>query len=429
MRVWERPFVRLLAAFLLLGLLALWTFQTVSLPPVLRDLFEEDETIAAVAVPLTEEERLEQELARLPSPPENHAPEVAALLQRLRALPPVPAIVQIARQRDASLREGETAPPWSPEERAAESRMAEAYQQAWEPFLASAPIAWEKYPDSARLFRSQLSQLKETPKGYGFSSYFLLFPDFNLYRPLRHLGALRFGTDFLLRNGWAALDTVSLAETTRIFFMDPAGFTESSDPDSTPPPPRIEDIRLGLRSDHALFLSASGYLETLPPETPALIALQKFLGDQTNAKWFLERIPGVKSSSQLARHLRREADQILSLENKTFLAAPAWRQWLGNASSGLSPTLRDSLGGLRDFERIRLQYQVSAALWQALEKIKAGDVGAAERIMDPAQPQTFLRVEERETGFAVSSALPPLEDATARTTILVAPAAETETPP
>ena len=421
--------MRLFFIFLVLGLFALWTFRTVSLPPALRDLFEEDETIAAVAVPLTEEERLQQELARLPAPPENHAPEVAALLQRLRALPPVPAIVQIARQRDASLREGETAPPWSPEELAAESRMAEAYLKAWEPFFASAPIAWEKYPDSARLFRSQLSQLKEIPPGYGFSNYFLLFPDFNLYRPLRHLGALRFGTDFLLSNGWAGLDTVSLAETTRNFFMDPVVFTESSSPESTPPPPRIEDIRLGLRSDHALFLSAAGYLETLAPETPALIALQRFLGDRTNAEWFLERISGVKTSSQLARHLRRDADQILSLENKTFLSAPAWRQWLENASSGLSPALRDSLGGLRDFERIRFQYQVSTALLQALEKIQAGDVRAAERIMDPAQPQTFLRVEEGETGFAVSSALPPPEDASARTTILVPPPAEAEPSP
>jgi len=418
-KVWERPLVQLFAVFLLLGLFAWWTFQTVSLPPVLRDLFEEDSAIATAAIPPTEEERFQQELSRLPAPPENHAPEVAALLERLRNLPPVPYIVQAARQRDAAVSQGETAPPWSAEELAALNQMAEVFQKAWKPFLDSSPIAWDRYPDSARLFRSQISELKDMPPGYDFSSYFLLNPDLNLYKPLRHLGALQFGSDFLLSNGWAGLDTVSLAMTTKIFFLELAPFTNESY--AAPPPPRIEDLRLGLRSDRSLFLSSSRYLETLPPDTPAPVALGKFLGNQEQAEWFLKRVPLIKTSAELARHLRNDAEQILSLENKTFLAAPAWRQWLENPASGLSPTLRESLEGLRGFEQARLGYQVSVALSEAVGKIQAGDVPGAKQMVDPAQPGAFLQVQEAEGRFTVSSILPSSVDPQARTSMVFPP--------
>jgi len=418
-KVWERPFVQLFAIFLLLGLLAFWTFQTVSLPPVLRDLFEEDSAVAAAALPPTEEERFQQELSRLPAPPENHAPEVAALLERLRKLPPVPYLVQAARQRDAAVPQGEAAPPWSAEELAALEQMSADFQQAWEPFVESPPIPWDRYPDSSRLFRSQISELKDMPPGYNFSSYFLLNPNLNLHKPLRRLGALRFGTDFLLSNGWAGLDTVSLAVITRLFFIEQAAFTDGSS--AAPSPPQIEDLRWGLRSDRSLFLSSSRYLEALPPDTPASVALQRFLGNQDQAEWFLRRVPLIKTSAELARHLRIDAEQILSLENRTYLAAPAWRQWLENSASGLSPTLRDSLEGLRGFEQTRLGYQVSVALSEAVGKIQAGDVPGAKQMVDPAQPGTFLQVQETEGKFTVSSVLPSSDDPQARTSMVFPP--------
>jgi len=417
---WERPLLRLFAVFLLLGFFAWWTFQTVSLPPLPKDLFEEDKAVAAAATPLTEDQKRMALIAKLPPPPQRHAPEVLALLERLRNLPPVPYVVQAARQRDAAVREGETTPPWSAEERAAESRMGIAYREAWRPFLESRQIAWDQYPDSIRLLRSQIAQILDTPRDYRYSFMFLIFPDMNLYVPLRRLGALRFGTDLLLQKGWAGLDTVSLAAYGRSFFPDQAGLEDGLPRTSAPPPPQIEDVRMGLRSDRALFLSAVAYLEALPPDTPALPALERFLENREDAQWFMEKLPEIQTTDQLARQLRRDADQISALENRTFLSGSAWRQWLdGNPAAGLSPLLGDSLGGLRQFERIRLEYLVALALAEAAEKVAAGDTAGARRVADPAKAGSFLRLENSPEAVTVSSAFPQGEDPASRTSLKI----------
>jgi len=406
-----------MVVFLLLGGFGGWTFQTVSFSPALSDLLPEDEAIAA-AWPTSAADRGDRQWDQLPPPPSQHSPEVSALLERLRGLPPVPYIVQAARQRDASVREGETAPPWSAEETAAENRMAEAYREAWRPFFESTQIAWDQFPDSVRLLRSEITRILDLPPNYRYSYMFMIFPDMNLYGPLRRLGALRFGTDALLQNGWAGLDTVSLAVYGRRFFPDQAGLGIELDSKKVPPPPQIEDMRMGLRSDRALFLSAGDYLAALPRETPALPALERFLGSRENARWFLARLPGIETAAHLAAQLRQDADQISELENKTFLSGSAWRQWLeGDPAVGLSPVLRDSLEGLRQFEKARLEYQVAMSLAEAAEKIRAGDSAGARRIPDPAAVGSFLRLEDSMGMVTVSSALPSEENPSARTSL------------
>ena len=79
--------MRLFSIFLILGIFAWWTFRVVSLPPTLRNLWNEDQAIAEASTPPAKEEKWRIELAKLPAPPEEHAPEVSALLLRLQRLP------------------------------------------------------------------------------------------------------------------------------------------------------------------------------------------------------------------------------------------------------------------------------------------------------------------------------------------------------
>jgi hypothetical protein len=402
---WERPAVRLFSVFLLLGGFACWIFQTVSLPPTLRDLWNEDQAIAEAATPLTEEQQYQAELAKLPAPPENHAPEVSKLMERLRSLPPAPSIVQAARQRDKAIPQGEQPPPWSEEELAALSHLSVLFRQAWMPFLSERTISWEKYPDSVRLFRSSLIEILTTPPGYEVYSVFLTDPEMNLYGALRGLGALRFGNGFPQDSDWAVLDTVGLADSFSSLLIDAMGYSDFSLFHNLPSPPRIEDLRMGLRSDRSLFSSAAAYLETLPPQTPALPALERFLGNRENAEWFTKKIPEVKTAERLARHLREDVSQISLLESRTFLNGPAWRQWLaGDPAAGLSPTLQNCLNGLREFETVRLQHQVALAFWEARQKLQTGGIKSAARLPDPARPGSFLQITEQEGAVTVTSA-------------------------
>ena len=405
MKLWERPAVRLFSVFLLLGGFAWWIFRTVSLPPTLRDLWNEDQAIAVAATPLTDEQQYQAELAKLPAPPENHAPEVTRLMERLRGLPPAPSMVLAARQRDKAIPQGEQPPPWSAEELAALNNLSDLFWQAWMPFLSERTISWEKYPDSVRLFRSGLGIFLATLPGHEIYDQFLTDPEMNFYGALRGLGALRFGSDSLLGDDWPALDTTSLAAYLGRFLIENLGSSEFISRINPPPPPGIEDLRMGLRSDRSLFSSAVAYLETLPPQTPALPALERFLGNQENAKWFMERIPEVKTAKELGRHLREDVSQISLLENRTFLNGPAWRQWLAeDPGAGLSPTLREGLNGLREFEAVRLQYQVALAFLEARQKIQAGGIESAARLPDPARPGSFLQIKEQEGTVTVTSA-------------------------
>ena len=407
MKLWERPFVQLFAIFLLLGLLALWTFQTVSLPPVLRDLFEQDSAIATAAIPPTEEETFQRELSRLPAPPENHAPTVAALLQRLRNLPPTPYILQVARQRDIAVRQGENAPAWNPAELAAEAESEAAFLAAWEPFLNGPPVEWEKYPDTARLFRSNLFTLLKNPSGGEVSEELLLGPDFRLIKKLQGLGTLRFGS----LSSWSLTDTVMLSK----MLLDKTTSFQGSDDllrmtvTNFPLPPSVDDLRSGLRVDRSLFLSAAQYFEGLPPSTSAQLGLTGFLEEPRDAGWFLGRLPRPDLDViGLATYLRQASQQILSLEQKTFLPYQAWRQWLaGNPAQGLPVILADSLRGIQEFETARTRHQLIQAFLKAALAFREAGLDASRQTPDPARPGQFLQVETSDGGTVISTSWQP----------------------
>lgn len=407
MRVWERPAVQLSGVLVLLGLLAWWTFHTVSLPPSLRNLLDEDDAIATAAVPLSEEARFRQELNRLPAPSENHAPEVAALLLRIRNLPPAPYILQVARQRNAAVRQGETAPPWNSAELAAEAESQAAFQEAWEPFLNGPPVAWEQYPDSARLFRNKLLQLVEHPDGGGILNELRMGPNFRLVKKLQGLGTLRFGE----MTSWSLTDTVILSK----LLLDQNTSFGGSDEllramiSDFPPPPSLEHLRSGLRVDRVLFLSAARYLESLPPFSSAQMGLTKFLADAENVDWFLGRFPKPATDVvTLAAQLRQASQQISSLEQKTFLPSQAWRQWLaGNPTQGLPRILAESLQGMQEFEITRSRHQLTQAFLQAALAYRESGLEASRRTPDPARPGQFLQVETSGGMTVVSTSWRP----------------------
>lgn len=402
--VWQRPAVQLLGVFVLLGLLAWWTFRTVSLPPSLRNLFDEDDAIAVAAVEATPEEQFQKELQRLPAPPENHAPEVTALLLRIRNLPPTPYLLQVARQRDAAARQGETAPPWNPAELAAEAESKAAFLAAWEPFLSGPPVAWEKYPDSARLFRNDLFNLMENPQGGKGSDELFLGPDFRLIKKLQGLGTLRFGTF----SSWSATDTVMLSK----LLLDQTNSFQGSDAllratvANFPAPPSVEHLRSGFRIDRSLFLSAAQYLESLPPATSAKLGLTGFLGEPRDANWFVARFPQpINDAPALAALLRRSSQQISTLEQKTFLPRQAWQQWLNeNPAQGLPRVLAESLEGVREFETMRMRHQLRLAFLSAALTYREMGLEAARRIPDPTLPGQMILVETSgdETVFSTT---------------------------
>ena len=403
MKVWERPLIRLLAVFCVLGMFAWWTFRTVSLPTVLRELFEEDEAIANAATPTTPEEEFQQELSQLPPPPEIHAPEVAALLERLNKLPAVPYLVQAARQRDAARREGEPPVPWSEEEERAQDTLIESYLKAWEPFLSAPPPDWVRFPDSTRLFRANLADILEWPPGYQAGAFLVDDLSRGFLKTFRHLGALRFGFGLGTINPWGTTDVIGLfrtfCEMTQDGLLPGESFLSSR-----PSPPEITDLRQALRADQALFLRTAEYLENMPENTSGAAALSRYLKNQGDADWFLEKADPKISARDLAAYLRRDAEQIVTLEQKTFLSGPAWRQWLqGNPKAGLSPTLQAGLAGLQEFEQVRLRYQVTLAILDARQRVLSSGLAAANRLPDPAQAGEFLQVNQGEDFLTISS--------------------------
>ena len=407
--------------FFILGLFAWWTFQTVSLPPALRNLFEEDQAMAEAATPPSEEESFLAELNRLPAPPQEHAPEVASLLERLKNLPPIPYGLANALARDAATPQGQPPPPWSPEEISALENIRQAYLQAWQPFFGGPAPDWSRYPDSILLFRSTGFLLGQTPKVAELMSYqpgqrrrtsFLTNPEevpelmFPLLRQCRNLGAIRFG---VLQ--WELSETVCTAD----LIAGGVGRLLSDSGVSRPwlenlraslaPAPTMLDLRASLAADRALFVRTADYLESLPPATSARAGLFRLLGDEQDTRWYLRSTGNPETAHQLGAQLRRDAEQLEILRQKTFLPGPAWRQWLSeDPGQGLNPLLAKGLGGFREFENVRMTYLVALAGLDARIAWEEGGLSAARRIRDPAQPGSFLQVEESPEGVRITSA-------------------------
>ena len=417
MNVWERPFVQLFAVFLLLGLLAWWTFQTVSLPPALRDLFEEDEAIATAAVPATEEETFQRELSRLPAPPQNHAPQVAELLTRLRNLPPLPYLLQAALQRDAATPPGQEPAPWNEAELRALATVQTSFREAWLPFLSSPSPDWKNFPDSIALFRFQgaflatdwqvLTDLANPKPQLPQQSEEFQDPEFVLsyLRQIRTLGSLQVGAD---------TDSMSVANKmmkileTRVIRDDFPALTLSVIRENLPPPPSMEDLRSGLEADRALLLRAAQFLQSLPTGTSAAAGITRWVDKKAEAAWRLNELGRFRLASDLAADLNRKATELEGLMQKTFLAAPAWRQWLsGNPGSGLSPLVAAGLGGFQAFEQTRSDYLVARGALDVRILLQTQGAEAARKVPDPLLRGAFYQLEETEDRLATFCSYTP----------------------
>ena len=422
MKLWERPAPRLLAVFFLLGLFAWWIFGVVSLPPSVRNLFEEDQAVVSAATPEPEEERFRKEVLRLPSPPRDHAPEVVALLQRLQNLPSLPYILEVALQRDAATPQGGAFTPWNETELQTLREVQTAYLNAWEPFLSGPKPDWVRFPDSILLFRSSFFLLKLNQRLADLLTYqpgqadqrrFTSDPRQNpefflsLLRQCRTLGAVRFG-----QLQWEGTETVRAAE-----LMTQCVAEILAEPDfplpalvtiraNLTPAPDLSEMRAGLSADRSLFLRTAEYLESLPPSASAQAGLTRLLQSDFESEWYLARAGKPASAQELGALLRRDASQLGLLEQKTFLPAPAWRQWLsGNPGVGLSPLLAQGLGGFLEFEATRSAYLVTQAALDARISWEQAGIEAVRKIPDPARPGSFFRVEESDEGVRLFSSL------------------------
>lgn len=229
-----------------------------------------------------------------------------------------------------------------------------------------------------------------------------------LFQKCTTLGTLRFGT----LSGWAATDTVFLTELTEnalrksdYFFSDPAVSPEEF-LSWAPPPPTVASLRAGLKTDREVFLASARYLESLPPETPAQAGLTRLLGDSGDAEWFIRHVNNPRTTKELAGILQQGAEQILLLEQKTYLTGLAWQQWLaGEPQHGLSPALQGTLQGMKEFEQVTMTYRVSLAFLQASASYRKAGREGIQGIPDPFRPGSFLLVTSTTNGVTLSSAL------------------------
>lgn len=226
-------------------------------------------------------------------------------------------------------------------------------------------------------------------------------------RQTRGLGAIRFGWAL---NSWNQSETIRTADfTTKLITR---GILQEDYPLeflrqfalSLPPAPTLEDLRQGLEGDRSLFLRAAGFLESLPSTTSARSGLVRLLQDEKDAEWFYRQMNQPPSAKELGALLRRDAIQLDLLREKTFLPAPAWRQWLsGNPGAGLSSALANGLDGFKDFEKTRTAYLFAQAALQARLALAQGGIEAARRVPDPTRPGSFLKVEKTPEGFQVTA--------------------------
>lgn len=425
MKPWQRPLTQVLLVILLLGLFAWWTLQTVSLPPAVRNLFEEDQAVVAAASPPPTEEGWRAESDRLPPWPQEHAPEVTALLERLKNLPPMPYLLANALARDAAIPRDQKPPPWSAEEISALEDFQQTYLQAWQPFLEGPAPDWPKYPDSILLFRSTMLLLGQNKKAAQLLTYRpgerksvdcvsnpeeapeLMLP---LLRQCRNLGAIRFG---ILQ--WEYSETIRTAEFTANGVMnlvsEPGVSREwlESLRAGLAPAPTMLDLRASLAADRALFLRAAEFMENLPLGTTAPAGLFRLLRDEGDARWYLRSSGNPQTASEVGLQLRRDVEQLENLRQKTFLSGPAWRQWLSeDPGQGLNPLLAKGLGGFLAFESVRMNYLVALSALEARIALEREGLEAARGVPDPARPGSFFQAEAKPEGVLLSSAyIPP----------------------
>lgn len=360
----------------------------------------------------------------LPPPPQDHAPEVAALLARLNNLPPVPYLLANALARDQATPAPQPPPPWTSQEISALEEMQQAFLNAWEPFFQVPPPDWPKYPDSILLFRStgfllfryrEATDLLTYQPGRGNRPGDLPRPEdapelmFPLLRQCRNLGAIRLGIV-----PWEFSDTV------RITDLKAAGVARLvSTPGISsawlerlraglPAAPTMLDLRAGLDADRALFSRAADYLESLPTATSAHAGLARYFQNEVDARWYLRAAGNPDSAAQMAGQLRRGVEQLEFLRQKTFLAGSAWRQWLsGDPGQALESLLAQGLAGFRAFENVRMNYLVALSALDARIAWEKGGLAAARQVPDPARPGSFWTVAETPEGPRITSAHVP----------------------
>jgi len=422
--LWERPFFRLLGVFILLGLFAWWTFRAVSFSPGLRGLLDEDLAISDVAQNTADRKRSSLQWENLPAPSQRHAPEVAALLERLRRLPPAPYILANAMARDAATPPNEEPPAWTPAEQAALAEARARFLEAWEPFFQGPGPDWIGHPDSVRLFRSTffltrpwaatLVLLGYEPGGRNYSAFLnepADFPEFllPLVRQSRNLGVLRLG-----QPAWDASELVSAADAVRQgienLLLQPGETAETLEAWRTliAPAPTLADLRAGLEVDRSFLLTTADFLMKLPTSTQAEAGLRRFLPEGLEGDSFLDAYDRPENARELAERIRDHAEQLDTLLQRTFLSGPAWRQWLAHdPGSGFRPPLSGQLGAFVDFEDVRMKYQVALAALEVRTRLARGDLPGSRQVPDPALPESFLRVEDQSGGTRVSSFYQP----------------------
>jgi len=423
-RPWQRPLTQVVGVILILGLFTWWILQTVSLPPAVRNLFEEDQAVVTAASPPSPEEDWRAQSDRLPPWPQEHAPEVAALIERLKNLPLFPYLLANALARDAATPGDQKPPPWTAEELSALEDFRQAYLQAWRPFLEGPAPLWSEYPDSVLLFRSttfllgqneKAAQLMTYRPGQRRSANFVSNPAeapelmLPLLRQCRNLGAIRFG---VLQ--WEYSETIRTAELTANAVIDLVSEPEVSREwleslrDGLAPAPTMLDLRAGLAADRALFLKAAEFMENLPYNTTAPAGLFHILRDKNDTRWYLRSLGNPQTASEVGTQLRRDAEQLESLRQKTFLSGPAWRQWLSeDPGQGLNPVLAKGLGGFLAFESVRMNYLVALSALDARLALAKGGLEAVQAVPDPAKPGSFFQVESTEGGVLFTSAYVP----------------------
>ncbi|MCX6936135.1 MAG: hypothetical protein NTZ01_08130, partial [Verrucomicrobia bacterium] len=158
----RHPFLHILVVFLILGIFAWWLMNRVSVSSSIHDIFASEGETAIQPEPTPEEQEMkfmEKAIAELPEPPQEHAPQVAALLARLQALPPIPFLLEEARKRDAATPEGQDPTPWSSAELAALAEFRRNFFSAWEDFWSGPEPDWTKFPDSTLFFRQKIMSL------------------------------------------------------------------------------------------------------------------------------------------------------------------------------------------------------------------------------------------------------------------------------